>query len=960
MPPAPTRTLPGHTSPLKSQEVQHQQQQLQQESCFTTKTQPGRKNTMSSNNTLAQAQSQSQSQEANQRSCSAFSDKNKRALWATDTPPPFASSSHQSCYSGDDCTNNSTPSTLLSSASTIKSKASVDEVMKSDNSYERGMGDGDGHLDMHTTMVSRQQLLEIPDLEEGPHSAGRVQVNPSLARSGSGSGSGSDSGSRQFQNTSVNTNENALGGNTANTDQSASQYNELSNFRFPRALLGPNTNANTNAPSAAGSAAGPPSHVNIFTKPSARIHLSSHWTQPSYQQIASRNQHQVQSNNVQSQAGSHFMNVPPDYYSAPMQPAPQTPQRPVMSYARQSYHQTPLSGSGRARSASVSEHTASRNPMHSPSQHTWTHQRQNLNQRQNPHQHQPSRTAHHMSGNHTLPNSPSGHHPRQPFSPGGARSAPEHLKTLLRKKACLYEPGTSRAIALITWLVGRKLALHNGYFSRQKLQSGVHAVVAKKIDSDLITRTKVNRCMQIILNSCFHYIIPRPDGTEENGEAFRTLFKESVADDTHLLKSLLAPWDDLDILEADKVVNCEDEILFEDDDEHCCNEGKFRKVKAPKNSKANKEKGKHKSSKSSSLENVAGDSQSQKRKVLLCFNENVRSAEDVLRCHNEFIRDAAISSDLHLSSDEWKYFYSRKDDDESQTIATADSTTSYGPGVYSSPMLRGNEGRDNIPYLSFDIPPEVSDSLAFNDPDSSGRNADALGQMNCNELFKFRTTWCCKRYEHDAKLCRFAHVNENSGWLRRDPNVYEYADNLCPSVATITNIDSIINGCRVNACKDGLLCKFAHSQEEVEYHLTRYKNFNCTNETRPCNLLDICPHSHTFTDHRHRPNRNRGDSISSGRGLRNTSVVSLDGGNGYEIPAGSPVLYLSPAPMSEFDNSFNFAGLQSLFRRNCTVYYAHHTGVEGTKYDLFKDTCGIEKPLFGQEDGNGSFSLYTN
>ena len=960
MRPTPTPTLPGHTSPIKPKAVQQQpqqQQQQQQQSSFTTKTQPGSKNTMPSNNTSAQSQSQ-QSQEANQQhaqSCSAISDKNKRALWANDTPPPFTSSSHQSCHSGDDCTNNSTPSTLLSSASTIKSKASVDEVPNSENSYGCGMGDSDGHLDMHANIVSRQQLLEIPDLEERPHSAGRLQVHPSMARSGSGSGS------RQFQNTNANTGGNALGSNTVNTALTALQYNELSNFRLPHALVGPNTNAHANAstnnaPRASGSAPGPPSHVNIFTKPS-RIQPSAHWTQPSYQQIASRNQHQLQPNNVQSQAGSHSMNVPPDYYSAPMQSAPQTPQRSAMSYVRQPYHQTPPSGSGRARSASGSEHAASRNPMHSPSQHNWTHQRQNLHQRQNPHQHQPSRTAHHLSGKHTVPNSPSGHHPRQPFSPGGARSAPEHLKTLLRKKACLYEPGTSRAIALITWLVGRKLALQNGYFSRQKLQSGVHAVVAKKIDSDLITRTKVNRCMQIILNSCFHYIIPRPDGTEENGEAFRTLFKEGVVDDTHLLKSLLAPWDDLDISEADKVVNCEDETLFENDDEHSnCNEGKFRKVKTPKNSKANKEKVKHKNSKSSSPDNVAGDSQSQKRKVLLCFNENVRSAEDVLRCHNEFIRDAAISSDLYLSSDEWRYFYSRKDDDESQTIGTADSTTSYGPGVYSSPMIRGNEG----PYLSFDIPSEVSDSLAFNDPETSGRNADALGQMNCNELSKFRTTWCCKRYEHDAKLCRFAHVNENNGWLRRDPNVSEYAANLCPSVATINNIDSIINGCHVNACKDGLLCKFAHSQEEVDYHPIRYKSLNCTNETRPCNLLDICPHSHTFNDHRHRPNRNRGDSISSGRGLRSTSVVSADGGNGYEIPAGSPVLYLSPAPMSEFDNSFNFAGLQSLFRRNCTVYYAHHTGVDETKYDLFKDTCGIEKPLFEQEDGHGRFSLYTH
>ena len=41
--------------------------------------------------------------------------------------------------------------------------------------------------------------------------------------------------------------------------------------------------------------------------------------------------------------------------------------------------------------------------------------------------------------------------------------------------------------------------------------------------------------------------------------------------------------------------------------------------------------------------------------------ENVRSAEDILRCHNEFIRDAAISTNLFLSSEEWRFFYTRKE-----------------------------------------------------------------------------------------------------------------------------------------------------------------------------------------------------------------------------------------------------------------------------------------------------------
>ena len=128
-----------------------------------------------------------------------------------------------------------------------------------------------------------------------------------------------------------------------------------------------------------------------------------------------------------------------------------------------------------------------------------------------------------------------------------SRSSSEILKTLLRKKACLYEPDPSRAVALVTWLVGRELALEFGFFTRQQLQAGVHACVSEKIDSGVITRTKVNRCMQIILNSCFHYIIPRPDGTEENGNTFRLTFAREVADDATLLRVLPAPWNNLTI-----------------------------------------------------------------------------------------------------------------------------------------------------------------------------------------------------------------------------------------------------------------------------------------------------------------------------------------------------------------------------------------------------------------------------
>jgi hypothetical protein len=165
--------------------------------------------------------------------------------------------------------------------------------------------------------------------------------------------------------------------------------------------------------------------------------------------------------------------------------------------------------------------------------------------------------------------------------------------------------------------VGRGLALQQGYFTRQHLQSGVHLAVAEKIDSGFITRTKVNRCMQCILNSCFHYIIPRPDGSEEKGDSFQVLFHETVVDDSHLIHSLPRPWGDIK-LNWDHIFECIklDETGCKDDfeNEHLDHDG-----------------------------SVDGN----RRPVLLCFNDNVRSAEDVIRCHNEFIRDAAQKALLH-------------------------------------------------------------------------------------------------------------------------------------------------------------------------------------------------------------------------------------------------------------------------------------------------------------------------
>ena len=95
----------------------------------------------------------------------------------------------------------------------------------------------------------------------------------------------------------------------------------------------------------------------------------------------------------------------------------------------------------------------------------------------------------------------------------------------------------------------------------------------------------------------------------------------------------------------------------------------------------------------------------------MCFNENVRSAEDVFRCHNDFIRDTANASNLQLSTIEWSQFF----------------------GVENS-LSQGNIGVSMLVGAPLGGPP------------------DLLGRMNPDELGKFRTTWCTKRYEHDHDL----------------------------------------------------------------------------------------------------------------------------------------------------------------------------------------------------------------
>jgi len=439
------------------------------------------------------------------------------------------------------------------------------------------------------------------------------------------------------------------------------------------------------------------------------------------------------------------------------------------------------------------------------------------------------------------------------------RSSSEVLKTLLRKKACLYEPDTSRAVALVTWLVGRELALEYGYFSRQQLQSGVHACVANKINSGTITRTKVNRCMQIILNSCFHYIIPRPDGSEENGDAFRNHFAARSQDDRLLLESLPEPWSDVTV---ERSIITQASRPEEEEKKHMSPQASPRLLSAGNPSGSTNEV----------------DS---KRAVLLCFNENVRSAVDVFRCHNEFIRDTANASKLQLTANEWRSFF----------------------------------GRD------FGISPVWSNvGLGRSD------DQDFLGQMNEADLATFRTSWCAKRYDHDHSLCGFSHLEVGGGWLRRNPMHYNYGTKMCKNIlrVTVRSIGAI--KFVINQCSKGDLCGDAHSDEEILYHPSNYKKNICkaSSQSHGCSLGDVCPNLHPHYS-QHHIKKPIGDYRSQNRHLNSRHNPNNVQGRGIAgiPPNGAPMLYVDPAPFSMFEKQLQMPGLQNLFRRHSSVLRAH-------------------------------------
>jgi hypothetical protein len=534
------------------------------------------------------------------------------------------------------------------------------------------------------------------------------------------------------------------------------------------------------------------------------------------------------------------------------------------------------------------------------------------------------RTNHRQQGNTNSRQAPSGGQgsiPHQTGSSSSSRSPSEVLKTLLRKKACLYEPDTSRSVALVTWLVGRELALEYGFFSRQQLQSGVHACVASKIESGTITRTKVNRCMQIILNSCFHYIIPRSDGTEEKGDYFRDVFSETVQDDSPLLKQLPEPWNDL-VVDRDVII----EAILQEAEGKLPHEQVGNTSRSPSSSpKSSPKLGSIDAEKTPDKYQSDGEKdEASKRAVLLCFNENVRSAEDVFRCHNDFIRDTANAAHLQLTAQEWRQFFGRE--------------ANRGPHLWGNV----NVGVPTVPGESLGGPPTRQ---------QPPRQPDLLGQMSPDEVGKFRSTWCTKRYDHDHDLCGFAHTEVNGGWLRRNPMIHSYKNEMCKFISTAG--DKMVSPCQfyLNECLKGIACDYAHSMEEIIYHPLNYKAKLCTSlysRSGGCRLGDVCPNVHPpDTNRPFNKKSSDGRSPTGNRGKKN-----LDQGKANikpwsaTAPSGSPVVYASPAPFSKFEHQLVMPGLQNLYRRQSEVIraYVRSSGNCKCSYSLFGDNWAISVP----------------
>jgi hypothetical protein len=87
----------------------------------------------------------------------------------------------------------------------------------------------------------------------------------------------------------------------------------------------------------------------------------------------------------------------------------------------------------------------------------------------------------------------------------------------------------------------------------------------------------------------------------------------------------------------------------------------------------------------------------------------------------------------------------------------------------------------------------------------------------------------------------------------------------------------------------------------------------------------------------------KSDARSPRHARQSQQASSNKGGTSSSVPAGAPILYANPAPLSSFDQQLLTPGLQNLYRRHCAVSRALiRSEAKRCYYSYFGDDAGVD------------------